>query len=89
MRFLKSENISVFAEKDLISVVGNETWMESYKWVKPEDISILQLLLAKEGRVNKLTKTTIHTEHDLLALRRDSRNGALFLARTYSTYSGF
>tara|TARA_R110001583_G_scaffold7720_9_gene37957 strand:- start:43562 stop:46804 length:3243 start_codon:yes stop_codon:yes gene_type:complete len=78
VRFLKSENISVFAEKDLISVVGNETWMESYKWVKPEDISILQLLLAKEGRVNKLTKTTIYTEHDLLALQQILATGRCF-----------
>jgi SNF2 family DNA or RNA helicase len=78
VRFLKSENISVFAEKDLISVVGNETWMESYKWVKPEDISILQLLLAKEGRVNKLMTTTIHNEHDLLALQKILATGRCF-----------
>jgi superfamily II DNA or RNA helicase len=78
VRFLKSENVSVFVEKDLISVVGNETWMESYKWVKAEDISILQLLLAKEGRINKLAKTTIHTEHDLLALQQILATGRCF-----------
>jgi len=78
VRFLKSENVSVFAEKDLISVVDNETWMESYKWVKPEDISILQLLLAKEGRVTKLAKTTIHTQHDQLALQRILATGRCF-----------
>lgn len=77
-RFLKSENVSVFAEKDLISVVENETWMESYKWVKPEDINILQLLLAKEGRVTKLAKTTIHTQHDLLALQQILATGRCF-----------
>lgn len=70
VRFLKSENVSVFAEKDLIAVVDNEAWMESYKWVKAEDISILQLLLAKEGRVAKLAKTSIQNEHDLLALQK-------------------
>ncbi len=52
--------------------------MESYKWVKPEDINILQLLLAKEGRVNKLTKTTIHTSHDLLALQQILATGRCF-----------
>ncbi|WP_022940024.1 DEAD/DEAH box helicase [Psychromonas hadalis] len=78
VRFLKSENVSVFAEKDLISVVDNETWMESYKWVKPEDINILQLLLSKEGRVNKLAKTTIHTEHDQLALQKILATGRCF-----------
>ncbi|PKG40743.1 DEAD/DEAH box helicase [Psychromonas sp. Urea-02u-13] len=78
VRFLKSENVSVFAEKDLISVVDNETWMESYKWVKAEDISILQLLLAKEGRVSKLAKTTIHTAHDLLALQQILATGRCF-----------
>ncbi|MFT6985153.1 MAG: hypothetical protein ACJAT7_000961 [Psychromonas sp.] len=78
VRFLKSENVSVFAAKDLISVVENETWMESYKWVKPEDVSILQLLLAKEGRVAKLAKTTIHNEHDLLALQKILATGRCF-----------
>ncbi|GLS90638.1 helicase/SNF2 family domain protein [Psychromonas marina] len=78
VRFLKSENVSVFAEKDLISVVDNETWMESYKWVKPEDVNILQLLLAKEGRVAKLAKTTIHTQHDLLALQQILATGRCF-----------
>ncbi|WP_028863403.1 DEAD/DEAH box helicase [Psychromonas aquimarina] len=78
VRFLKSENVSVFAEKDLISVVDNEAWMESYKWVKAEDVSILQLLLAKEGRVAKLAKTYIHNEHDLLALQKILASGRCF-----------
>ncbi|WP_019614767.1 DEAD/DEAH box helicase [Psychromonas ossibalaenae] len=78
VRFLKSENVSVFAEKDLISVVDNESWMESYKWVKAEDVSILQLLLAKEGRVPKLAKTYIHNEHDLLALQKILASGRCF-----------
>ncbi|MCG6200083.1 DEAD/DEAH box helicase [Psychromonas antarctica] len=78
MRFLKSENVSVFAEKDLLSVVENEAWMESYKWVTAEDVSILQLLLAKEGRVAKLPKTSIHSEHDLLALQKILATGRCF-----------
>lgn len=78
VRFLKSENVSVFTEKDLISVAENETWMESYKWVKPEDVAILQLLLAKEGRVAKLAKSTIHNEHDLLALQKILATGRCF-----------
>jgi hypothetical protein len=78
VRFLKSENVNVFAEKDLISVAENETWMESYKWVKAEDISILQLLIAKEGRVPKLNKTTIHNQHDLLALQKILASGRCF-----------
>lgn len=78
VRFLKSENISVFAEKDLISIAGNEPWMESYKWVKAEDISILQLLLAKEGRVSKLAKTSIYNENDLLALQKILATGRCF-----------
>ncbi|WP_435235960.1 SNF2-related protein [Psychromonas sp. PT13] len=78
VRFLKGENISVFAEKDLVSVAENETWMESYKWVKPEDVSILQLLIAKEGRVPKLAKTCIHNENDLLALQKIIATGRCF-----------
>ncbi|MEI6896470.1 MAG: SNF2-related protein [Psychromonas sp.] len=78
LRFLKSENVSVFTKKDLISVIDNESWMESYKWVKPEDIDILQLLLAKEGRVTKLAKTTIHSQHDLLALQQILATGRCF-----------
>ena len=78
VRFLKGENVSVFTEKDLFSVAENETWMESYKWVKPEDISILQLLLAKEGRISKLNKTTIHNENDLLALQKVLATGRCF-----------
>lgn len=78
VRFLKSENVSVFAAKDLISVVENETWMDSYKWVKAEDITILQLLLAKEGRASKLAKTTLHNEHDLLALQKILATGRCF-----------
>ena len=78
VRFLKSENSSVFAEKDLVSVAENETWMESYKWVKAEDVSILQLLLAKEGRVPKLAKTCIYNENDLLALQKILATGRCF-----------
>lgn len=78
LRFLKGENISVFVEKDLISIVNNESWMESYKWVKTEDINILQLLLAKEGRVPKLLKTTLHTENDQLALQKILATGRCF-----------
>ncbi|HEY5716360.1 MAG TPA: DEAD/DEAH box helicase [Psychromonas sp.] len=78
VRFLKSENVNVFAEKNLISVVENESWMESYKWVKKEDVSILQLLLAKEGRVPKLDKTSIHTDNDLLALQKILATGRCF-----------
>ena len=78
VRFLKSENVSVFAEKDLISVSENETWMESYKWVKTEDITILQLLLAKEGRASKLAKTCIYTENDQLALQKILATGRCF-----------
>ncbi|WP_372880794.1 SNF2-related protein [Psychromonas sp.] len=78
LRLLKSENVNVFAEKNLISVVENESWMESYKWVKKEDVSILQLLLAKEGRVPKLEKTSLHTENDLLALHKILATGRCF-----------
>ncbi|AGH80141.1 SNF2-like protein [Psychromonas sp. CNPT3] len=78
LRFLKGENVSVFVEKDLISIVDNESWMESYKWVKAEDINILQLLLAKEGRVPKLLKTTLHTENDQLALQKILATGRCF-----------
>lgn len=78
VRFLKSENANVFAAKDLISVVENESWMESYKWVKEQDVTILQLLLAKEGRVSKLEKTCIHTENDLLALQKILATGRCF-----------
>lgn len=78
VRFLKGENVSVFAEKDLVSVAENETWMESYKWVKPEDITILQLLLAKEGRTPKLPKTHIYNENDLLALEKILETGRCF-----------
>ncbi|MFT6349255.1 MAG: superfamily II DNA or RNA helicase [Psychromonas sp.] len=78
VRFLKSENANVFAAKDLISVVENESWMESYKWVQEEDVSILQLLLAKEGRVPKLEKTSMHTENDLLALHKILATGRCF-----------
>ncbi|MGB5445791.1 MAG: SWIM zinc finger family protein, partial [Psychromonas sp.] len=41
VRFLKSENVNVFAGKNLISVIENESWMESYKWVQKEDVNIL------------------------------------------------
>ncbi|KPU83567.1 helicase SNF2 [Psychromonas sp. PRT-SC03] len=78
LRFLKGENVSVFVEKDLISIVDNESWMESYKWVKSEDINILQLLLAKEGRVPKLLKTTLHTENDQFALQKILATGRCF-----------
>ncbi|MCP5078373.1 MAG: DEAD/DEAH box helicase, partial [Psychromonas sp.] len=78
VRFLKSENVSVFAEKDLVSVVENEAWMESYKWVKEEDVNILQLLLTKEGRPPKLEKTYLHSEHDLLALQKILATGRCF-----------
>ncbi|MCK5820210.1 MAG: helicase SNF2, partial [Psychromonas sp.] len=78
VRFLKTENRSVFAQKDLISVVENETWMESFKWVKPEDIAIIQLLLSKEGRLPKMAKTTISTEHDQLALQKILNTGRCF-----------
>ena len=44
--------------------------MDNFRWVEPEDITILQLLLAKEGRIAKLDKTTISTEHDQLALQK-------------------
>lgn len=77
-RFLKSEDAIVFAEKDLVSVAENEMWMESYKWVKKEDITILQLLLAKEGRVAKLAKTTLYNEHDQLALQKILATGRCF-----------
>ncbi len=70
VRFLKTEQQYSFSKKDLISVIENETWMENFKWVEPEDITILQLLLAKEGRITKLEKTTISTEHDQLALQK-------------------
>ncbi len=78
VRFLKSEKRNVFAEKDLISVVDNEAWMESYKWVTAEDVSILQLLLAKEGRVAKLAKSAIYNENDLLALQKILATGRCF-----------
>ncbi|MGB5445045.1 MAG: DEAD/DEAH box helicase, partial [Psychromonas sp.] len=78
VRFLKSENVNVFAGKNLISVIENESWMESYKWVQKEDVNILQLLLVKEGRVPKLEKTSLHTENDLLALQRILATGRCF-----------
>lgn len=78
VRFLKSENVSVFVEKDLVSVAENEMWMESYKWVKAEDVAILQLLLAKEGRVPKLAKTTLCNEHDQIALHKILSTGRCF-----------
>ncbi|WP_354623175.1 SWIM zinc finger family protein [Psychromonas sp. MME2] len=77
-RFLKSEDALVFTEKDLVAVAENELWMESYKWVTAEDVSILQLLLAKEGRVTKLAKTTIFNEHDQLALQKILATGRCF-----------
>ena len=78
VRFLKSEDVNVFAEKNLISVVENESWMESYKWVKKEDVSILQLLLTKEGRIPKLDKTYLQSENDLLALQKILATGRCF-----------
>lgn len=78
VRFLKTEDRSVFSQKDLISIVENETWMESFKWVKPEDIAIIQLLLSKEGRLPKVLKTTISTEHDQLALQKILNTGRCF-----------
>ena len=78
LRYLKSENSSVFSEKDIMSVLENESWMESFKWVKSEDITILQLLATKEGRTPKLLKTSLHTEHDQLALQKILATGRCF-----------
>ncbi|MCW8996377.1 MAG: DEAD/DEAH box helicase [Psychromonas sp.] len=78
VRFLKTDNVSVFAEKDLLSIAENESWMESYKWVKAEDVSIVQLLLAKERRTSKLAKTCIYNANDLQALQRILATGRCF-----------
>jgi len=78
LRYLKSENSSVFSGKDMISVLENESWMESFKWVKAEDIAILQLLVTKEGRIPKLLKSTLHTELDQLALQKILATGRCF-----------
>ncbi|MCK5818447.1 MAG: DEAD/DEAH box helicase [Psychromonas sp.] len=79
LRFLKAEKQHSFSKKDLISVVENESWMDNFKWVDPEDITILQLLLTKEGRIAKLGKTAISTAHDQLALQKILQTERCFL----------
>ena len=80
VRYLKTEGGSKFTQKDLISVVENETWMESFKWVTAEDTSIIQLLLSKEGRQAKVNKTSLFTEHDQIALQKIINTGRCFWA---------